>query len=57
MVRWEYRPGSTLYFVWTTSCSAYSPLGRFDAAGDLRNLCQGRSDNVFAVKVNYWLSL
>ena len=57
VVRWEYRPGSTLFFVWTTNCSAYETNSRFDAVGDVGRLCQGRADNVFAVKANYWLSL
>jgi hypothetical protein len=57
VVRWEYRPGSTLFFVWTTACSAYETNARFDAVGDVGRLCQGRADNVFAVKANYWLSL
>jgi len=57
VVRWEYRPGSTLFFVWTTACSAYAPSAQFDAVGDVGRLCQGRADNVFAVKANYWLSL
>jgi hypothetical protein len=57
VVRWEYRPGSTLFFVWTTACSAYSSSTQFDAVGDVGRLCQGRADNVFAVKANYWLSL
>jgi len=57
VVRWEYRPGSTLFLVWTTSCSANGSNPAFNATQDFRQLCQGRSDNVFAVKVNYWLSL
>ena len=57
VLRWEYRPGSTLFLVWTTSCSMYGSSPRFDAVGDMRRLCQGRSDNVVAVKMNYWLSL
>jgi hypothetical protein len=57
VLRWEYRPGSTLFLVWTTSCSAYAPAPSFAPGDDLRHLCQGRSDNVFALKVNYWLSL
>jgi hypothetical protein len=57
VLRWEYRPGSTLFLVWTTSCSASSPSPAFDASGDLRRLCQGRADNVFAVKASWWLSL
>jgi len=57
VVRWEYRPGSTLFLVWTSNCSAYGANPRFDAVGDVGRLCQGRADNVFAVKFNYWLSL
>ncbi len=57
VVRWEYRPGSTLFFVWTTSCSAYAPSARFDALRDVGRLCPGRADHVFAVKVNYWMSV
>jgi hypothetical protein len=57
VLRWEYRPGSTLYLVWTTSCSAYGARAAFDAVGDLGRLCQGRSNNVFAVKANYWMNL
>ncbi len=56
VLRWEYRPGSTLFFVWTTSCSAFSGDPRFSAGDDVQHLCQGPSDNVFAVKMNYWLS-
>jgi len=57
VLRWEYRPGSTLFLVWTTLCSATSGSAGFDAVGDVGRLCQGPSDNVFAVKLNYWLSM
>ena len=57
VLRYEYRPGSTVYLVWTQSCSSYGANPAFNAAQDFRQLCQGRSDNVFAVKLNYWLSL
>jgi len=57
VLRWEYRPGSTLFLVWTANCSTYLPNPAFDAVSDVGHLCQGRSDNVFAVKMNYWLSL
>jgi hypothetical protein len=57
VLRYEYRPGSTLFLVWTQSCSSYGANPAFNAAQDFRQLCQGRSDNVFAVKLNYWLSL
>jgi hypothetical protein len=57
VLRWEYRPGSTLFLVWTTSCAASSGDPRFDPLDQTLRLCQGRSDNVFAVKVNYWINL
>jgi len=57
VLRWEYRPGSTLFLVWTQSCSYNGSNPAFNAARDFRQLCQGRSDNVFAVKLNYWISL
>jgi hypothetical protein len=57
VLRWEYRPGSTLFLVWTTNCSAYAASPAFDAVNDVRHLCRGRSNNIFAVKMNYWLSL
>jgi hypothetical protein len=57
VLRWEYRPGSTLFLVWTNSCEAYGSSAAFRLGNDLTHLCQGRSSNVFAVKLNYWLSL
>jgi hypothetical protein len=56
VLRWEYTPGSTLFLVWTRNCSSYGSNPRFDPASAVQNLCQGRSDNVFAVKLNYWLN-
>jgi hypothetical protein len=56
VVRWEYRPGSTMFFVWSTSCATDAVNPQFSANYDVRHLCQGPSNNVFAVKANYWLS-
>jgi hypothetical protein len=57
VLRWEYRPGSTLFLVWTRSCAASSAVPEFRGLNDLGRLCQGPSDNVLAAKLNYWLSL
>ncbi len=57
VVRWEYRPGSTLFLVWTTNCGAFSQRPQFQPFRDLGRLCAGPSSNAFAVKFNYWLSL
>jgi hypothetical protein len=56
VLRWEYRPGSTMFFVWSTACALGSGDPRFSAGDDVRRLCQGPSDNIFAVKANYWVS-
>jgi hypothetical protein len=56
VLRWEYRPGSTMFFVWSTACSLGSGDPRFSARDDVRRLCQGPTDNIFAVKANYWVS-
>ena len=53
--RWEYRPGSTLYVVWTQSRSNSSPLGDFDFGRDRRALFRAHPDNIFLLKVNYWI--
>ncbi|PYO84494.1 MAG: hypothetical protein DMD68_06630, partial [Gemmatimonadetes bacterium] len=59
VLRWEYRPGSTLFVVWTQSRSGYMP---YDAGFDLerdfrRELFRDRPTNVLLVKVNYWMSM
>jgi hypothetical protein len=55
--RWEFRPGSTLYLVWTNTRSAYSDqLGQsiWKSFGNIWNV---KSENVFMVKFSYWFSL
>jgi len=53
--RWEWRPGSTLYVVWTQQREDEIGLGRFDLRRDTRRLFSADADNVFAVKISYWL--
>ncbi|HEY8470824.1 MAG TPA: DUF5916 domain-containing protein [Longimicrobiales bacterium] len=57
LLRWEYRPGSTLYLVWTQSRSDTAPFGDLDFSRDRRALFRTQPDNVFLVKVSYWLGL
>ena len=56
--RWEYLPGSTLFVVWTQDRFASAPqgVGNFDFARDRQELFATRPDNIFLVKVNYWLA-
>ena len=66
VLRWEWRPGSTLFLVWQQSRSErllQSAGGLFDPGigdsrlgRDARELFGLKPDNVFAVKVTYWLN-
>jgi len=56
IVRWEYRPGSTLYLVWTRTANDHAPfVGDFDFPRDRSALVNARADNVFLVKASFWI--
>ena len=55
VVRWEYRPGSTVFFVWTQSRTGNDPNGNFDFSAQRSAIFRDRPTNVFQVKVNYWI--
>jgi hypothetical protein len=56
-VRWEYRPGSTLFLVWQQRRSGTMPYGDFDFSRRHALDFDARADNVFVLKFNYWLNL
>ncbi len=57
VLRWEYRPGSTLFVVWTQGRTDYAPLeGPRSLAGDLRDLFGLHPKNTFLVKASYWIA-
>jgi hypothetical protein len=56
VLRWEYRPGSTLFVVWTRSSRIPDlPRGNIQFGDDASALFQGPSENIFLVKMTYWL--
>jgi hypothetical protein len=55
VVRWEYRPGSALFFVWQQRRAGDDGVPGFSLSRDLRNVFNERPENVFAVKATYWL--
>ena len=55
VLRWEYRPGSTVYFVWTQSRSGSDAVGNFDFTRDRIALFGDRPTNIFQVKANFWI--
>ncbi len=55
VLRWEYRPGSTLFLVWSQDRSAFASDGRFRLGRDLDGLFGAPARNVFVVKLSYWI--
>ncbi|GAC1514657.1 MAG: hypothetical protein NVS1B4_02820 [Gemmatimonadaceae bacterium] len=55
VLRWEYRPGATLFAVWTHSRGLGDGAG-YGGLSDLRSLLGLAPENVALVKINYWLS-
>jgi uncharacterized protein DUF5916/cellulose/xylan binding protein with CBM9 domain len=56
VLRWEWRPGSTLYVAWQQSREDEESVGDFRFGRDRRALMGTRPDNIFLVKINYWLN-
>lgn len=58
VLRWEYRPGSALFVVWTQERTQdeFDP-GSFDLRRDYHNLLGAHPRNVFLVKASYWVGL
>ena len=57
VMRWEYRPGSTLFFVWTQQRAGSDVIGDFDFGRDGRALLGDRPVSVFQLKASYWLGM
>jgi hypothetical protein len=53
VLRWEYRPGSLLYFVWTQNRADYADPGEMRLWRDMGNLFSAPGDNIFLLKVSY----
>jgi len=64
VLRWEWRPGSTLYLVWQQSraerpTSLGLPEGTYGSlhfGRDAERLFEIKPENTFLIKVNYWLN-
>lgn len=57
VVRWEFRPGSSLYVVWNENRADVVPNGDFRFRRDLAAIPDAPSHDVILVKVSYWLPL
>ena len=58
VARWEFRPGSTLYLVWSQTRNYYEPTGSFSLDQNLDKLYTSEKPyNVFLVKFTYRFGL
>jgi hypothetical protein len=56
VLRWEYRPGSALFFVWQQQRSGAEASYELDAGRDMAAIFRERPTNIFLVKAAYWMS-
>ena len=56
VLRWEYRPGSTLYLVWQQDRESELTLPTRVSVGDMFGSLGRPGDNFFAIKASFWFS-
>jgi hypothetical protein len=55
VLRWELKPGSTFYAVWTRQQVDSENPGNFTLGRDMKALFKAPGDDVFLVKMAYWI--
>ncbi|MEO6446905.1 MAG: DUF5916 domain-containing protein [Gemmatimonadaceae bacterium] len=55
VMRWEWNPGSTLFFVWQQNRRAVDASGQRVRLGDLFETTRAAGDNFVSVKLSYWI--
>ena len=56
VLRWEYLPGSVVYFVWTQTRSESEEIGDFRFDESFSKMISAEPDNIFMIKLTYWLN-
>ena len=57
VLRWEYKTGSTLYFVWTNTRSNYESEYNPSVFDSIKKIVDLKPQNAFMLKLSYWFSL
>jgi hypothetical protein len=55
VLRWEWRPGSTLFVVWQQDRAESEPSGSRVGLGDMFRSLTAEGRNVFVVKTSFWI--
>jgi hypothetical protein len=53
VARWEFKPGSTLYFVWSQGRDRDNPNGEFDLKQDICDMFDIHPHDIFLIKFSY----
>ena len=56
VMRWEFKPGSTLFVVWQQGREQFLPDGTFSFGRDYRDVFKTPSTNTVLVKLAYWFN-
>ena len=54
VLRWEFRPGSTMFLVWQQTRDSRESTGLFDMSRDFGELFRSPASHTFLVKFSYW---
>jgi hypothetical protein len=57
VLRWEYRPGSTLFVVWSQGRTDDTVEGDFSLRNDTQRLLEAPGTHTLLVKLSYWLGM
>jgi len=57
VLRYEFLPGSVIYFVWTQTRSDEEETGRFMFRRSFNRLLSAKADNIFMIKFSYWFNM
>ena len=55
VVRWEFRPGSALFFVWQQRRTGFESFGDFDFGRDYPAIVRQPPENAYAIKATWWI--
>jgi hypothetical protein len=57
VLRWQYRPGSTIFAIWSHGRTSDDGDGNFRLGTQASRLSRSEGENVVMVKANYWFGL
>ena len=57
VLRWEYLPGSVIFFVWTQSRADVEDNGNVKFGDSINKLVDLQPDNIIMVKFTYWFNM